>query len=196
MTSRCLASKSALLLRPCESADPSLCFLLCTAKFKCCFGGDPLPTIVWSHNDSRVPEILAAGGATSSQYRVHKLHDIHYLDIGPVSVRDNGQVKCTLMNRYGREEAFAQLIVARKPTMVVLAKVTAVPFRLASAAEAMPSITQPLLDVTIIESRPLKLSCGIVGPQVTVNWFHNGKVPSPGAGRVRSRAYLETLSFS
>ena len=84
------------------------------AKFKCCFGGDPLPTIVWSHNDSRIPEILAAGGPTSSQYRTHKLHDIYYMDIGPISVRDNGQIKCTIMNRLGREEAIAQLIVARK----------------------------------------------------------------------------------
>ncbi|UJR35505.1 hypothetical protein I4U23_028259 [Adineta vaga] len=132
-----------------------------TAKFKCCFGGDPLPTHVWSHNDSRVPEIMAAGGTTSSQYRVHKLHDIYYLDIGPVSIRDNGQVKCTLMNRYGREEAIAQLIVAP------------------SAADATPSITQSLNDITIIENRPLKLSCGIVGFQVTVNWFHNGKLISP-----------------
>lgn len=83
------------------------------AKFKCCFGGDPLPTIVWSHNDSRIPEILAVGGPTS-HYRTHKLHDIYYIDIGPVTVRDGGQVKCTIMNRFGREEAIAQLIVARK----------------------------------------------------------------------------------
>jgi len=46
----------------------------------------------------------------------------------------------------------------------------------ASAADATPSITQPLADITIIEGRPLKLSCVIVGLQVTVNWFHNGKV--------------------
>jgi hypothetical protein len=90
------------------------CFLL--AKFKCCFGGDPLPTIVWSHNDSRVSEILATGGSTASQYRIHKLHDIYYLDIGPVNSRDNGQIKCTIMNRHGREEAIAQLVVARKYT--------------------------------------------------------------------------------
>ena len=38
-------------------------------------------------------------------------------------------------------------------------------------------ITQPLSDITIIEGRPLKLSCEIVtGLQVTVNWFHNGNV--------------------
>ena len=36
------------------------------------------------------------------------------MEIGPVTLRDNGQVKCTIMNRFGREEAFAQLIVARK----------------------------------------------------------------------------------
>jgi len=88
------------------------CLLL--AKFKCCFGGDPLPTIVWSHNDSRVQEILTAGGSTSSQYRMHKLHDIYYLDVGPVSSRDHGHIKCTIMNRHGREEAIVQLIVARK----------------------------------------------------------------------------------
>jgi len=87
---------------------------LLLAKFKCCFGGDPFPTIIWSHNDSRVQEILAAGGSTSSQYRTYKLHDIYYLDIGPISSRDNGQIKCTIMNRYGREEAIVQLIVARK----------------------------------------------------------------------------------
>ncbi|CAF0864550.1 unnamed protein product [Adineta ricciae] len=131
------------------------------AKFKCCFGGDPLPTLVWSHNDSRVSELIATGGATASQYRVHKLHDIHYLDIGPVNVRDSGQLKCILMNRYGREEAVVHLIVAP------------------SAADATPSIPQPLSDITIIESRPLKLSCGIVGCQVTVNWYHNGKLISP-----------------
>jgi hypothetical protein len=33
-----------------------------------------------------------------------------------------------------------------------------------------------LVDITIIEGRPLKLLCGIVGLQITVNWFHNGKV--------------------
>jgi hypothetical protein len=49
-------------------------------------------------------------------------------------------------------------------------------FFLASASDATPSITNPLNDITIIEGRPLKLSCGITGLQVTVNWFHNGKV--------------------
>jgi len=131
------------------------------AKFKCCFGGDPLPNIVWSHNDSRIPEIHAAGGPLSIHYRTHKLHDIYYMDIGPVTLRDNGQIKCTIMNRYGREEAIAQLIV--------------VP----SASEATPVITESLADITIIEGRPLKLSCNITGLQVTVNWFHNGKLISP-----------------
>ena len=84
------------------------------AKFKCCFGGDSLPTIFWSHNDSCIPEILATGGAPSSKYRTHKLHDIYYLDIGPITLRDNGQIKCTIMNRFGREEAIAQLFVVRK----------------------------------------------------------------------------------
>jgi hypothetical protein len=36
------------------------------------------------------------------------------LDIGPVNLRDNGQIKCTIMNRLGREEAIAQLFVVRK----------------------------------------------------------------------------------
>lgn len=48
------------------------------------------------------------------RYQMHKLHDIHYLDIGPVKLSDNGQIKCTLMNRFGREEASAQLLVVRK----------------------------------------------------------------------------------
>ena len=47
---------------------------------------------------------------------------------------------------------------------------------LVSASDATPRIAQDLTDITIIEGRPLKLSCGIVGLQVTVNWFHNGKV--------------------
>ncbi|CAF1132651.1 unnamed protein product [Adineta steineri] len=151
------------LVRPYFLIRPQSVLLLPNelAKFKCCFGGDPLPTIVWSHNDSRIPELFAASGALSSQYRLHKLHDIYYLDIGPVSIRDNGQIKCTIMNRHGREEAIAQLIIAP------------------SAADAAPSIPQPLTDITIIESRPLKLSCGIIGLQVTVNWFHNGKLISP-----------------
>ena len=36
------------------------------------------------------------------------------MDMGPVTLRDNGQIKCTIMNRFGREEAIAQLIVVRK----------------------------------------------------------------------------------
>ena len=84
------------------------------AKFKCCFGGDPFPTLTWSHNESRIPEILAAGGIAATRYQTHKLHDIHYLDIGPVQLGDSGQIKCTLMNRFGREEAIAQLLVVRK----------------------------------------------------------------------------------
>ncbi|CAF2381007.1 unnamed protein product [Rotaria sp. Silwood2] len=159
------ANEDSKLVRPYFLIRPQSVLTLPNeiAKFKCCFGGDPLPTIVWSHNDSRIPEIIAAGGSTSSQYRTYKLHDIYYLDIGPVSTRDNGQIKCTLMNRYGREEAIAQLIV--------------VP----SASDATPRITQPLNDITIIEGRPLKLSCGIVGLQVAVNWFHNGKLISSTA---------------
>ncbi|CAF3310005.1 unnamed protein product [Rotaria socialis] len=150
------------LVRPYFLIRPQSVLLLPNeiAKFKCCFGGDPLPTIVWSHNDSRIPEILAAGGSTSAQYQTHKLHELYYLDVGPVSARDNGQIKCTIMNRYGREEAIAQIIVV------------------ASASEATPCITQPLSDITIVEGRPLKLSCCIFGLQVSVNWFHNGKLIS------------------
>jgi hypothetical protein len=36
------------------------------------------------------------------------------LDIGSVNPSDNGQIKCTIMNRFGREEAIAQLFVVRK----------------------------------------------------------------------------------
>ena len=46
----------------------------------------------------------------------------------------------------------------------------------ASPADATPYITRPLDDVTITEGRALQLSCSITGLQVTVNWFHNGKV--------------------
>jgi hypothetical protein len=84
------------------------------AKFKCCFGGDPFPSLVWSHNDSRISEILTAGGVSSIRYQTHKLHDIYYLDIGPVNLSDNGQIKCALMNRFGREDAIAQLFVVGK----------------------------------------------------------------------------------
>lgn len=84
------------------------------AKFKCCFSGDPLPSLIWSHNESRIPEILATRNETSSRYKLHKLHDIYYLDFGPVNLNDNGQIKSTIMNKYGREEAIAQLIVVRK----------------------------------------------------------------------------------
>ena len=54
--------------------------------------------------------------------------------------------------------------------------ITIISFPLASASDATPAITQPLSDITIIEGRPLKLSCGITGLQVTVNWFHNNNV--------------------
>ena len=45
---------------------------------------------------------------------MHKLHDIHYLNIGPITLTDDGQIKCVIMNRFGREEAVAQLYVVRK----------------------------------------------------------------------------------
>ena len=83
-----------------------------TGKFKCCFGGEPLPTIVWSHNESRLPELLPVdAGAMSTRYRTHKLHDIHYLDIGPITERDHGQIKCSIVNRFGREEVMVELLV-------------------------------------------------------------------------------------
>lgn len=148
-----------------------------TGKFKCCFGGDPLPSIVWSHNDSRIPELLAIGGTASARYRTHKLHEIHYLDIGPITERDHGQIKCSIANRFGREEVMVELLVVRtyfserstdgRSLMLLY---------LATPADGMPSITQPLGDTTISEGQPLELSCGIEGLQVTVSWFHNGKV--------------------
>ena len=54
---------------------------------------------------------------------MHKLHDIHYLDIGPINTRDHGQIKCTIMNRHGREEAIAHLIVAGKSTFIIFSDV-------------------------------------------------------------------------
>ncbi|CAF1176092.1 unnamed protein product [Rotaria sordida] len=150
------------LVRPYFLIKPQTILMLPneTAKFKCCFGGDPFPTLTWSHNECRIPEIFLTSDTTSSRYRTHKLHDIYYLDIGPINLRDHGQIKCTIMNRFGREEAVAQLIVVPSP------------------ADATPYITQPLNDIIIIEGRPLKISCGITGLQVTVNWFHNGKLIS------------------
>lgn len=59
---------------------------------------------------------MATNTTAATRYRTHNLHDIHYLDIGPLTLRDNGQIKCTIMNRYGREEAIAQLYVVRKET--------------------------------------------------------------------------------
>ena len=47
---------------------------------------------------------------------------------------------------------------------------------LGCASDATPLINVPLNDTTIIEGRPLKLSCNITGLQVIVNWYHNGKV--------------------
>ena len=46
----------------------------------------------------------------------------------------------------------------------------------ATPADGIPLITQPLIDATINEGEPLKLSCRIEGLQVTVTWFHNSKV--------------------
>ena len=80
------------------------------------------------------------------------------------------------MNRFGREEAIAQLIVARKALQRRTFRVCRKVLSLASASDATPSIIQPLSDITIIEGQPLKLSCNISGLQVTVNWFHNGQV--------------------
>ncbi|CAF3391869.1 unnamed protein product [Rotaria sp. Silwood1] len=169
------------LVRPYFLIKPQTALVLPNeiAKFKCCFGGDPFPTLIWSHNGSRIPEILLTSDTTSSRYQTYKLDDIYYLDIGPISLQDHGQIKCTIMNRFGREEAIAQLYV--------------VP----SAADATPYITQPLNDITIIEGKPLKISCGITGLQVTVNWFHNGKLISPMAeskGDYNNEKSIFTLS--
>ncbi|UJR10433.1 hypothetical protein I4U23_014637 [Adineta vaga] len=148
-----------------------------TAKFKCCFGGDPYPTIIWSHNDSRIGETVAARGVKSSRYRIHKLHDIHYLDIESLTIPDNGQIKCTIMNRLGREEVIVQLFVVASP------------------ADATPSITRPLIDVSISEGQPVKLSCIVKGLQVSVNWFHNGKLITT-ASQSKDNYHNEEAVFS
>ncbi|CAF0848573.1 unnamed protein product [Adineta ricciae] len=148
-----------------------------TAKFKCCFGGDPHPTIFWSHNGSRIGETFASHAVKSSRYRLHKLHDIHYLDIDSVTLRDNGQVKCTIMNTHGREEVIVQLLVVPSP------------------ADATPSITRLLSDVTVNEGESVKLSCIVKGPQVTVDWFHNGKLIST-ASQAKDDYYDEEAVFS
>lgn len=80
------------------------------AKFKCCFGGDPFPSIIWTHKDTRITDTLAQ----PSRYRTHKLHDIHYLDVAALTIPDNGQVKCTIMNKFGQEDVLVQLLVVRK----------------------------------------------------------------------------------
>ena len=153
------------------------------AKFKCCFGGDPTPQIVWSHNECRISDLLTVPGSTSSsaRYRTHKLHDIHYLDIGPINENDQGEIRCVINNRYGREEMLVQLLVVRKwhRSRVCLRFESPPPpprVDLATPAEGVPSITLPLNDVTINEGQPLNVSCSINGLQATVSWFHNGKV--------------------
>ena len=83
------------------------------------------------------------------------------------------------MNRCGLEQVIVQLIVASKNSTCSKLSYKLSNFdclSIASASDATPCITQPLHDITIIEGRPLKLSCGIIGVQVTVNWFHNGEV--------------------
>ncbi|CAF1333463.1 unnamed protein product [Adineta steineri] len=133
-----------------------------TAKFKCCFGGEPFPNVIWSHNNSRISDILATNSHMSSKYRIHKLHDIYYLDIDSINFRDSGEIKCTITNRMGREETIVQLLVVCSPT------------------NAIPCIIQPLNDMIVIEGRPLTLTCSVKGLQVTINWFHNGKLVSSG----------------
>ena len=148
------------------------------AKFKCCFGGDPTPQIVWSHNECRISDLFTVPGSTlsSTRYRTHKLHDIHYLDIGPINENDQGEIKCVIHNRYGREEILVQLLVVRKTNHSKISFVICHIVHLATAADGVPSITIPLNDVTINEGQPLNVSCSINGLQVTVSWFHNGKV--------------------
>jgi hypothetical protein len=43
-------------------------YKLILAKFKCYFGGDLLPTLIWSHNESHISEIIGAGSAILSRY--------------------------------------------------------------------------------------------------------------------------------
>ena len=45
---------------------------------------------------------------------MHKLHDIHYLDIGPITMNDNGEMKCQISNRAGDEQSIVHLWVVRK----------------------------------------------------------------------------------
>ncbi len=51
------------------------------------------------------------------------------MDIGPVNLSDNGQIKCTLMNRFGREDAIAQLFVVGKRTIQLSDEQLAICFR-------------------------------------------------------------------
>ena len=74
------------------------------AKFKCCFGGDPYPNLTWFHNEHPI----------SSKSQLNKLHDIHYLNIGPVNLDDNGEIKCVIANKIAREEVKVRLLVVRK----------------------------------------------------------------------------------
>ncbi|CAF3302384.1 unnamed protein product [Rotaria socialis] len=148
-----------------------------TAKLKCCFAGDPQPTLVWSHNESRIPDMQTSNDTTLSRYRTHKLHDINYLEIGPINLSDHGQIRCTIMNGFGREEVITQLLVVPSP------------------ADATPYIVQPLNDIIVVEGQPLKLSCAINGLQVTVNWFHNGR-PISSMTQIKSDYNNERSIFS
>ncbi|CAF1163349.1 unnamed protein product [Didymodactylos carnosus] len=127
------------------------------AKFKCCFGGDPMPSLTWYHNDKEISN----NDENNSKYRLLQAHDIHYLDIGPLTIKDNGTIKCHIINKLGREETIAQLVVAR------------------SASDATPRIIQPLQNISVQEGKPLKLLCAISGPQIEVKWYHNDKLVSP-----------------
>ncbi|CAF4330312.1 unnamed protein product [Rotaria socialis] len=147
------------------------------AKLKCCFAGDPQPTLVWSHNESRIPDMQTSNDTTLSRYRTHKLHDINYLEIGPINLSDHGQIRCTIMNGFGREEVITQLLVVPSP------------------ADATPYIVQPLNDIIVVEGQPLKLSCAINGLQVTVNWFHNGR-PISSMTQIKSDYNNERSIFS
>ncbi|CAF0788200.1 unnamed protein product [Didymodactylos carnosus] len=127
------------------------------AKFKCCFGGDPVPSLKWYHNDREISNT----NENNTKYRLFKAHDIHYLDIGPVTMKDNGNIKCYIENKLGREETIVQLIVAR------------------SASDATPRIIQSLQNTSVQEGKPLKLLCTISGPLIDVKWYHNDKLVSP-----------------
>jgi hypothetical protein len=147
------------------------------AKFKCCFGGDPLPTVIWSHNQCSIDEKTATNSTDAQRYRTHQWHDIHYLSIESIEQHDHGEIKCTISNRFGCEEITAELLIVRKSMSNMLPSYRQLNMCvLATRADATPYIVQPLTDAVIVDGQSLIVSCSIHGLQVTINWLHNGKV--------------------